>query len=223
MKNFCFSLLLASFFGVLELSFPSVGLSQVRQTCNPIGRIVSGTGQNQTQRTSITSGQIICAGDQLSKVVNVKLLCFRTRSQIELRGTAQVDRQTCAAGSKTIVTEPCVPGRSQQCFRAKGPVGDLRILEPNQTTISDKRPRIAWEPYPSVNTYLVRVTGPGMSWERVVLGTRTEYPITETPFEYGNAYRIVVLAKRGQSFSLIASTVVNVVRNGAVTSNSFGR
>lgn len=213
----CPSIFLVSVLGATELLLPSVGVTQTGRQCNPIGRIVSGSGQNRSQGNSISSGQIICAGDQLNQVSNLRLLCFQTRSLVKLQGSAQIDRQTCAGRGAVVVTQPCISGQSELCFRPKGSNEAFQIVDPAQTTIATGRPRISWRAYQSSTTYIVRVVGPGVSWERSVSGTQLGYPRSEAALQPGNAYRIVVLAQRNRELLRTATTVVNVVQTAADT------
>lgn len=217
MKILCPSILLVGILGATELFLPGVGVTQTSRQCNPIGRIVSGSGQNRSQGSAISSGQIICVGDQLIQVSDLQLLCFQTRSLVKLQGTAQIDRQTCTGNGSVVVTQPCIAGQSEQCFRPKGSSEAFQIVDPPQTTITTGRPRISWRAYQSSTTYIVRVVGPGVSWERSVSGTQLEYPRSEAALQPGNAYRIVVLAQRNREVLSTATTVVNVLQTAADT------
>lgn len=174
--------------------------------CNPIGRIVSGSGENFSQ------GQIICAGDRLVSANNVQMLCFNNRAIIRFEGvqTAVVDSQTCGGGS-VVATEPCQPGQTTRCFRPRGPgEGDFQLIEPSQTTVTEDRPRITWEAVEGATQYTVRVSGTGVSWERSLESTELDYPQDESALQSGNAYRIVVIARLPDR-NMTAFTVVNRV------------
>lgn len=188
--------------GAIRLSHPAAAQS----LCNPIGRIVSGSGKN------FAPGRIICAGDHLVGANKAQMLCFNNRLiiQFQTTQTAVVDRQTCSGGP-LVATEPCQQGQATQCFRSKGQgQGDFQFIEPSQTTVIEDRPRIAWEPVPGATQYTVRVSGLGVSWQRSVNGTALDYPLQESALQGGNAYRIVVVA-RLPTHSLTSFTVVNRV------------
>lgn len=202
-----------------DLRLMSGAIAQTAPRCNPLGRIVAGAGENRSQRKPIESGQIICSGDQLSRVSAVQMLCFQNRSVITLQGSAVVDRQTCGSGG-LMVTQPCQPGQSTQCFRPKGSDGeDFQILQPTTTSVNDLRPRIAWQSYDNATRYLVRVIGPAVSWERQVTGTELSYPPEEPALVPGNAYRILVLVRRDQQSVGSSQAVINIQSAQQITAS----
>ncbi|MGG6267159.1 hypothetical protein ACQ4M3_13405 [Leptolyngbya sp. AN03gr2] len=172
--------------------------------CNPIGRIISGSGNN------FSRGQIICAGDRLTPTSTAQMLCFSSRSLIRLRQgqSTTVNHRACPS-QLAISLEPCQFGQSTQCFRAKGPEQNgFQLIEPSGTTVAEPRPPIVWQPVAGAREYTIRVTGPGVNWERTVRETVLNYPSGEPGLQSGNAYQIVVIA-RLPNRNLTTTRVVN--------------
>lgn len=192
---------LAIFFAVAGL--PISGTADPARRCIPIGRIVgSGNG-------SVANGRIICLNEQLNLPDrSIRLLCFANRETVTLQGRIQVDERTCSP--RGFATKSCGASR---CFRPKGP-GDseFRIIQPGTTALMDQRPTISWNAVPNATDYVVWIVGNGVRWEKRVSETALLYPVDEADLQMGNAYRIVVIARRNGKTLSTTETVLNIVR-----------
>lgn len=170
--------------------------------CNPIARVIEGTGQN------FQEGEIICSGASLQDANNAQILCFINNAIITLDDPLEViTEQTCAQQAATD-TRPCEDGSTAQCFVPKGPEDDFVIAEPD-VAISPARPSFSWEAVESAESYTIRLIGSDINWERSVEGTQLEYPAEEPSLQPG-AYRLIVSANGPDEIIGIATRVINL-------------
>jgi len=192
--------------------------------CDPIGQIVKGSGNN------FSEGRLVCRGDQLILRPNtaVQFRCFLNRETFPIQGS-RVTANSDLCASRSAAVQQCGNGQNAGfCFVPKGPEedqGGLQITQPKQTTISAIRPDIEWTSIAGADRYLVRLLGPNVSWESLVRvldtnvnqkdnstkSNRFVWASTYSPLEIGQAYRIVVIAKRGDATLSTDEIVVNVV------------
>lgn len=175
------------------------------QSCDPLGRIVSGEGRN------FEVGHIVCRGDRLAQMSQTtQILCFTNRAIVTLPDrTIEVNDNLCRRPNVTTPTQLCGENENGLCFDPKGE-GEtaFELLQPEQV-FTTNRPQIVWTAVNRASVYIVRVSGQGVQWERQAQGTQLSYPSEETALQPGNAYRIVVVARDTAETIATTQRVVN--------------
>lgn len=183
-------------------------LDSLERKCDFIARIVNDNDLNWR------AGSKLCEGDKL-RVVNggtVKILCYLNLKFLDL-----------PSGSISNAPDKCVPqavkrrctfATQNKCPKTKGP-GDENdtptIISPYGSSILNPRPVISWYPVAGADNYTVIVEGNGVRWETEVKTTTLPYPKEQRELQYGNAYKITVIANIGNSPLNADPSVVNLL------------
>lgn len=158
--------------------------------CNPLGRVVQARGY------SVSTGQIICAGQKLhgSTTAVLSLFCFDTLKNVTYNGTNQDLTQKCQ--SRPIPSKRQCKGTQNfaQCSRGSG--GQLALIRPFGNTITETTPRLEWESVRGATHYKVVVAGFDMNWQKTVQGNRLSYPKDKPSLKHGNKYQLTFFAYR---------------------------
>jgi hypothetical protein len=183
-------------------------LDSLERKCDFIARIVNDNDLNWRV------GSKLCEGDKL-RVVNggtVKILCYLNLKFIDLpSGSISNALDKCVPQA---VKRRCTPANQNKCPKTKGP-GDENdtptIISPYGSSILNPRPVISWYPVAGADNYTVIVEGNGVNWETEVKTTTLPYPKDRRELQYGNAYKITVIANLGNSPLNADPSVVNLL------------
>lgn len=161
----------------------------IRDSCiKPVGRI-------------ITSGKSrkICKGEQINLVNDSIILCYINAKILRLQAGIYKTDSICMA---TQVVQKCTPTSPEHCPNRKGPDENENapnIIQPYGKILINNRPLISWAAVPGATSYTVQGKSSGISWETEVKDTTLPYPIERKELQYGNAFKIIVIANKGNS------------------------
>lgn len=164
--------------------------------CLPLGRLESSSGQQVSTR-------IVCQGERpkLSAGKHYNFLCYATGNFLNSLGTGGWNLPGCPPPSARRI--PCPTNSKVKCEPHKGPGEDPNapvLITPYGNTLIDDRPLISWTPVPGATSYVVKVSGPGVRWGKLISqGTTLAYPSDEPPLGFGNVYTMRVSANRGKA------------------------
>jgi len=174
--------------------------SRNRLQCNPIGRIIS----NGDRRFKV--GSLLCRGDrlQVANGATVEVLCYANRKILHLKSGAVSNKCTPPAND----VGSCTLENQSYCPKPKGPREEDNtpaIVSPYGSSILSQRPELSWYGVTGATSYTVQVNGVGVSWEKTVKNTDLSYPKEQPGLQFGNAYKITVIANHNE-FPIAAST-----------------
>ncbi|MBN3911427.1 MAG: hypothetical protein HWQ35_34300 [Nostoc sp. NMS1] len=183
-------------------------LNSLERKCDFIARVVN---DNDLERRA---GSKLCEGDKL-QVANgstVKILCYLNLKFLDLpSGSISNTPDKCVPQA---MKRRCTPATRKKCPKTKGPGdenGTPMVISPYGSSILNSRPVISWYSVAGADNYTVVVEGNGVIWEKEVKTTTLLYPKEQRELQYGNAYKITVLASKGD-FPVSADTsVVNLL------------
>lgn len=166
--------------------------AQPKTKCNPVGLVVV-SGDRQ-----VSPGSILCEGDKLNILPGreVKVSCFNPERKFS--GTSAI---VCSEGQDEIGERNCFPGNKSNCHKQKG-AGEANkpvLTNPYSRVLIDDRPTLKWNPVIDATSYTVYLSGKNVDWAEKVESTKLPYPINQPGLQYGNTYKIVVVANRGDS------------------------
>ena len=189
------------------------GLSNRRNTrsqvkCDPIGRVISDGDRR------FKTGSLLCQGVrlQVAKGATVEVLCYANRKILRLKSSTDLDKCTPQA-TKML---PCTPENKSYCPKPKGPreEGNIpTIISPYSSSILSHRPELSWYAVAEATSYTVQVKGAGVNWEKKVKSTHLPYPKEQPALQFGNAYKIAVIANRNESPIGVGTAVVNLLHS----------
>lgn len=166
--------------------------AQPKTKCNPVGLVVL-SGDRQ-----VSPGSILCEGDKLNILPGreVKVSCFNPKRKFS--GTSAI---VCSEGQNEIDERNYSPGNLSNYPKTKGP-GETNkpiLINPYSRVLIDDRPTLKWNPVIDATSYTVYLSGKNVDWAEKVESTKLPYPINQPGLQYGNTYKIVVVANRGDS------------------------
>lgn len=168
-------------------------LSQLR--CKePIARII-----NNTDRL-LPEGSLLCKGDRLHprNGVKVEVLCRLNPGVLKLGSVIVSD--ICVAPPTQVEIQQCTPQSRANCRIRKGPSEDRNaptLLNPYSSAVLNTRPYFSWYAVTGATTYTVQVRGKGINWEKQVGSTTLSYPKEQPAMQYGNVYKVSIIANNG--------------------------
>lgn len=177
--------------------------------CNqPVGRVI-GSGDSR-----LPAGSLLCKEDRLQPVgsAKVEILCYLNR-KVLLLGRGNISGQ-CSSPVEVEQNLQCNRHNRARCPRRKGPTEDNRVptlIAPYSSIVLDPRPDLVWTKIPGITSYKVRVTGVGVDWSQTVASNQLQYPQTQPPLKFGNAYKITVIANQGDSPVTASLATINVL------------
>lgn len=217
----------ARFGQVFPSSTTALAAEASNNTCVHIGRLISIQGEVELKREEWPQyrqtfvGAVLCVGDLLRPSQGA---------------TAVVQ---CADPSQNLWSlNPGVPSRAASgCRPPDTPIKTITnwitptrdplanhipyIITPKSTWLLNDRPTLRWIPVPNATNYVVRVTGPGVEWEREVTTTKVVYPADQPPLQPGaEGYLMKVEANNGSApgkaiFGLLDRKKATLVRSAA--------
>lgn len=177
--------------------------------CDPIGRIIS----NGDRR--LKAGSLLCSGDrlQVANGATVEVLCYANREVLYLKSGAVTDKCTLPATK----VPSCTPENKSYCPKPKGPReadNTPAIVSPYSSSILSHRPALSWYAVAGATNYTVQINGVGVNWEKTVKNTYMPYPKEQPALQFGNAYKITVIANSNESPIGASVSVVNLLPHG---------
>lgn len=160
-------------------------------------------------------GSRLCQGDRINPIngSTVKILCYLNRSFLYIKQSTVFNAQVCEPSSNEV--KRCTVVNIDKCRRKfKGPSDDNNepeIISPYGSSILNPRPEISWYPVARADNYTVIVEGNAVNWEIQVKNTRIQYPKEKKELQYGNAYKITVIANIGISPISASTLVINLL------------
>ncbi len=214
MRNYLAIIAFTTFF--LKIFGLRVGAAQVNRTaqtesrCNPVGRIYG----NDDPRHPY--GSLLCSGEYLNAANGRKIdvFCYPIGSHLNFSGLHIDVASKCGSGHELRVQRACNFKDRSKCHYNKGPGNDgatVVLMSPFGTTLLNRRPFLSWQPVPSATNYVVEVEGVGVSWGKKTTNTSLTYPSDESALQYGNSYRIAVIAERDSTVLGKGTEAVNVL------------
>ncbi len=173
--------------------------------CEPIAQVIN-TGDRY-----FSPGSYLCVGDRLQpeKGAIVKVLCYVNPSVLSLGSGIVSDK--CAPPSKQYQAQQCTPQNRNNCRKRKG-AGEEKnaptLIIPYTSTILNIRPSISWYAVTGATSYTVQLSGEGINWEKTVSSTTLTYSKESPALEYGNVYKLTVIAKENDSPLAYSSSVL---------------
>ncbi len=182
--------------------------SQGRCT-QPIGRVINnGDGR-------FAAGSLLCKGDTLQPVpsAKVEVLCYLNRKVLWL-GKGSVFGQ-CLPLVEQQQTLQCTRHSRAKCPVRKGPAEGNNapvLIAPYSSMVLNTQPELTWTRVAGATSYQVIVSGFGVNWsETVVRDSYLAYPQTQSQLKFGNAYKITIIANKGDSPMVASVTIINVI------------
>lgn len=185
----------------LITTFSNKGLISIQRViaqptiqCNPVG-LVFMSGDHQ-----VSPGSILCQGEKLNILPGreVQVFCVNLRRNIKLSG---ISTNVCSEEQDDIDKRNYSPGNLSNYPKTKGP-GEANkpvLTNPYSRVLIDDRPTLKWNPVIDATSYTVYLSGKNVDWAEKVESTKLPYPINQPGLQYGNTYKIVVVANRGDS------------------------
>ena len=169
-------------------------IAQPTTKCNPVGLVVL-SGDRQ-----VSPGTILCQGDKLNILPGreVQVFCVKLRRKIKLSG---ISANVCSEEQDDIDKRNYSPGNLSNYPKTKGP-GEANkpiLINPYSRVLIDDRPTLKWNPVIDATSYTVYLSSKNVDWAEKVESTKLPYPINQPGLQYGNTYKIVVVANRGDS------------------------
>lgn len=179
---------LVGFMGVAPL--PSLS---AEQDCQAIGRVISSSNQN------FQPGQLLCAGEP-KITARLIIFCAATGQTQEVQPGMRLEEQGCPVG---VALEKCT---QVLCKRPRGGEDALVVTTPVGTALLKSPDQFSWLPSPAAARYLVQVEGEGVQWQTATSGTILRYPQDISPLQFGQTYRVTIIAIDSQGIPLASRT-----------------
>lgn len=177
-------------------------LSIKQKECEPIGRVL------RSEERNLPAGTLFCKGDRRSITPGARasVLCFNGKV-LSLPGS----NAECVARIQR--NRPCSAGNRRYCPKPKGPndVNSPALISPSGSALLNDRPLLSWYAILGATSYTVQVSGEGVSWQKTVKSTALPYPNEQPAMQFGNAYKITILANQGGSSVSPSESVVNLL------------
>ena len=189
---------------------PSVPIKKSQERCTqPIGRVIS-DGDSR-----LNAGSFLCQGDTLHLVraAKVEVLCYLNR-QVLLLGKGSIsDRCFPLADRQQLVQ--CTRYSRSKCPVRKGPTEDDNtpvLIAPYNSIGLNARPDLTWTKVAGITSYQVKVEGLDVNWSQTVIGNSyLAYPQKQPSLKFGNAYKITIIANKGDSPVAASITTLNLI------------
>lgn len=174
-------------------------------TCVHLGRLISVQGQVQLRRKGWSDyhqasvGAELCAGDLL-------LPARGTRALVQCANLSQQNLWHVPDGITSNAVSGCrPPGEpiytlTHPITRTRDPLaqGIPYIISPDNTWLLSDKPRLRWVAVPGATSYVVRVSGPWVNWQREVSSNSIVYPGKPPLKSVEQGYLLIIEADNGQ-------------------------
>ncbi len=180
-----------------------------KRQCKPIARVLDNNARHWT------GGSLLCLEDRLDPKPGKKVGVFCYANGTVLRLGNGADWEQCVSIRKQQVRQAqCTYGNRLNCPKIKGP-GEQRntpaLIAPYSSTLLNQKPNFSWYSVAGATSYVVQVTGIGVNWEKEVKNTHLSYPQGQPAMQFGNAYKITILAKQNSSAIKASVAAVNLL------------
>lgn len=175
----------------------------------PIAKII-----NNADRL-LPAGSFLCKGDRLQQRNGAKIdvLCYLNPGAGVLHLGSGTVSDKCVPPPTQQKAQQCTPQNRANCPKRKGP-GEERnaptLLNPYSSAVLNTRPYLSWYAVTGATSYSVQVRGKGVNWEKQVGSTALPYPKEQPAMQYGNVYKISIIANQGDSPATYSSSVLIV-------------
>jgi hypothetical protein len=172
--------------------------------CTQVGRILKIQGTLQLKRQGwsgyrqVSNGTVLCLGDLLrsAKGTTAIVQCVDPRQNLwnVPGGVTSGAANGCRPPSKPMptITGPITPTRDPLARQIP------HIIMPDRTWLLNDKPTLRWQAVPGASSYIVRLTGSGVTWETEVNTTSITYP-GNPPLQPNEAgYLLTVEADNGE-------------------------
>ena len=182
--------------------------SQGRCT-QPIGRVIN----NGDSR--FAAGSLLCQGDTLHPVraAKVEVLCYLNRRFIKL-GKGSISDQCFPLADRQQLVQ-CTRYSRSKCPVRKGPTEDDNtpiLIAPYSSIVLNTQPDLTWTKVAGATSYQVIVSGVGVNWSETVVGnSHLVYPQKQPSLKFGNAYKVTIIANRGNSPVVASLATINLI------------
>lgn len=180
-----------------------------KRQCKPIARVLNNNDQHWT------GGSLLCEEDRLDPEPGkkVEIFCYANGAVLSLGNNARWDQ--CVSMRKQQVRQAqCTYKNRLNCPKVKGP-GEQRntpaLIAPYSSTLLNQKPNFSWYSVAGATSYLVQVSGIGVNWEEEVKNTHLSYPYKQPAMQFGNAYKITIIAKQNASAIKASVAAVNLL------------
>lgn len=189
---------------------PSSSTVKSQERCTqPIGRVIN----NGDSR--LVAGSLLCKKDTLQPKAKaqVEILCYLNR-QVLLLGKGSIARQ-CFPLVEQQQSLQCTRYNRSRCPARKGPAEDNNapvLIAPYSSIVLDTQPDLTWTKVSGTTSYKVQVSGVGVNWSEIVVGNNhLTYPQKQLPLNFGNAYKITIIANKGDSPIVASVATINLI------------
>lgn len=201
-------LLFLDFSSVFSQPNSGTGRSVRQLRCSePVGKII-----NDADRL-LPAGSFLCKGDQLQprNGLKVKVLCLLNAGVVDLE--SGIVSAQCVPPPTQVQVQQCTPQSRANCRKRKGPGEDRNaptLLNPYSSAVLNTRPFLSWYAVSGATSYSVQVRGKGVDWEKQVSTTKLPYPKEQPAMQYGNVYKVSIIANKADSPITYSSSVLIV-------------
>lgn len=180
-----------------------------KRQCKPIARVLNNNDRHWT------GGSLLCESDRLypEPGKKVEVFCYANGTVLRLGNGTDWDR--CVSMRKQQVRQAqCTYENRLNCPKVKGP-GEQRntpaLIAPYSSTLLNQKPNFSWYSVAGATSYLVQVSGVGVNWEEEVKNPHLSYPREQPAMQFGNAYKITIIAKQKGSAIKASVAAVNLL------------
>lgn len=177
--------------------------STSRVICEPVGRVL-GKGFLR-----LKVGGLLCKGENI-QVVNAtkaELLCFANGQLVTVTerlpdandcGLPNSEKSGCESAVRHGCTDLSIMNRP-------------KIVVPYGSVSTSGRPPLSWHMVKGATSYVVEVKNKKFYWEKTVKGNTLSYPSEYPALQVASAYKVSVVAMRGESPISSSSSVINIL------------
>lgn len=203
-------LLFLDFSSVFSQPNSVTGRSARQLRCSePVGKII-----NDADRL-LPAGSSLCKGDRLQQRNGAKIdvLCYLNPGAGVLHLGSGIISDKCVPPPTQVQAQQCTPQNRANCRKRKGPSEDRNaptLLNPYSSAVLNTRPYLSWYAVAGATSYSVLVRGKGVDWEKQVSSTALPYPKEQPAMQYGNVYKVSIIANKADSPITDSSSVLIV-------------
>lgn len=189
---------------------PSSSTVKSKGRCTqPIGRVINNGD------SLFAAGSLLCPNDTLQPVqaAKVEVLCYLNRKVLQL-GKGSISGQ-CFPLAEQEQSLQCTRYNRAKCPVRKGPAeGDNKpvLIAPYSSMVLNPQPDLTWTKVAGATSYKVQVSGTGVDWTETVVGNNyLAYPQKQPSLKFGNAYKVTIIANKGNTPVVASATIINLI------------